>query len=86
MGARVDDLYARGIAACFARDAETAIEVVMELIGALDFRYRVAARGLFQLYERCLGHLRAGRFDVPCEILRTLHSVDGVGEPPGSSG
>jgi hypothetical protein len=83
-GARVGDLYEKGTAACLARDAAEATAVVMDLIDALDFRYRVAAQGLFGLYERCLGHLNADRFEIPLEILRQLHA-EAVGEPPGRS-
>ncbi len=65
-------LYDEGIAACLARDAPRAVEVVMALIAALNFEYREAAGRFFALYDFCLDNLEARRFDRPLRVLRAL--------------
>jgi len=65
-------LFERGLAACLRRDAGEVREVVLELVGTLDFEYEQAARELAGLYDRCLRQAGAGRFDRAREVFRTL--------------
>lgn len=71
-GQAIPELYERGLAACLRRNAGEVREVVLELVGALDFEYEQAARELARLYDRCLRQAEAGRFDRAREVFRTL--------------
>jgi hypothetical protein len=72
-------LCERGIAACRAGDAAEVRRVFIQLIAALDFDYRVAARRLVQVYEQCIRRARRGDFEVPMLVLEWLRA-------PGSPG
>lgn len=78
----IAELYERGLAACLGRDTDEVRAVVLELVGALDFEYEQAARELAGLYDRCLHHAQAGRFDRAREVFRTLLQTWGA---PGRS-
>jgi len=86
-GRSIPELYERGLAACLRRDAREVREVVLELVGALDFEYEQAARKLAGLYDRCLRQTAAGRFDRAREVFRMLLETWGapaqVAEPRG---
>ena len=81
-GRSVPELYERGLAACLRKDAGEVREVVLELVGALDFEYEQAARQLTGLYDRCLRQAAAGRFDRAREVFRTLLQTWGAPEHP----
>ncbi len=81
-GRSITDLYERGLAACLRRNAGEVRQVVLELVGALDFEYERAARELSRLYDRCLRHAEAGRFDRAREVFRTLLETWGAPEHP----
>jgi len=77
---RVDDdalqqLVARGVAGCRARDAHQVRDVFIQLAGALNFDYEDAARRLFAIYEDCIRAARHRRFEEPLRILEYLHAA-----------
>jgi flagellar protein FliS len=69
------ELYERGLAACRARDARGVRLALMGLLDALNFEYEEAAVVLCRLYETCLGHLNAGRFETLLVILGGLREA-----------
>jgi len=69
---RLHHLFGRGIAGCRARDARQVREVLMELIGALNFDYEEAAARLFGVYDDCLARVRKRQFEIPLRILERL--------------
>jgi hypothetical protein len=69
---RLLHLFDRGIAGCRERDARQVREVLMELIGALNFGYEEAAARLFGVYDDCLARVRNRQFEIPLLILERL--------------
>jgi len=69
---RLLHLCGRGIEGCRARDARQVHEVLMELIGALNFDYEKAATRLFDVYDDCLARVNNRQFEIPLLILERL--------------
>jgi hypothetical protein len=71
---RLRQLCELGIASCRARDADEVREVFVQLIGALDFEYRVAAARLFRIYQECIRCARRREFCLPMLVLEWLRA------------
>ena len=69
---RLRHLCELGIAGCRARDADEVREIFVQLIGALDFEYRVAATRLFRVYRMCIRCARRRQFELPLLVLEWL--------------
>ena len=72
---KLPGLFRRGIAGCRARNAQQVGQVLIELIGALNFDYEEAATRLFEVYDDCLGRVARRQFEVPQRILENMHGA-----------
>lgn len=75
MSRAIADLYQRGIAGCLERDGAAVREVLLELVGALNFDYEQAARELGRLYDAALRQVDGGHFEAPLRTFRILHET-----------
>jgi hypothetical protein len=73
-----------GVDGCRAGDAGAVEEVLLELIGALNFEYEEAALGLFRLYDASLDQVQTGRFDTARSLFLKL--LDACGPETGAGG
>jgi hypothetical protein len=76
-GLDLPSLYRAGIEGCQAHNAGLVRQVLMQLIGMLNFRYQDAATRLFEVYDDCLEQVQQRQFDVPQRVLESLEAVFG---------
>jgi hypothetical protein len=74
-------LYRAGIEGCQTRNAGLVRQVLMQLIGMLNFRYQDAAARLFEVYDDCLEQVQRRQFDVPQRVLESLEAAFGPPSP-----
>lgn len=86
-GRRTLALYGCALAACARRERQAASEVMLDLIGSLNFDYGQIAEGFYRLYDYCLGRIRRGEFEAVAAILQELRdtwTAAGAGTVPPS--
>lgn len=62
----------RGIDGCAREDGPAVRDILLALLGGLDFEYEGAALALSGLYEKGLHQVERGRFELPLRVFRML--------------
>lgn len=65
-------LYDLGIKSCRKEDRQKAAQVIVELIGALNFEYKEMALRFYELYRFALDHIHKNSFKEPLMVFEGL--------------